>query len=117
MTEPPGDDPANGGEEQGRDDRGRFQRGRSGNPAGRPRGSRNRATVLLDLLGEAHAETIVRRLIAQAEGGDTTAAEAILRRCWPLPRGRRATASRWHPPSAMFRAIGGDAGSRQRSSR
>jgi thioredoxin-like negative regulator of GroEL len=82
-------EPANGGYEHGRDPGGRFQRGRSGNPRGRPRGSRNRATLALDALGEAHAEAILRRLIGQAEAGDVAAAESILRRCWPVPRGRR----------------------------
>lgn len=89
MTQPPGDEPANGGEEHDRDGRGRFQRGRSGNPQGRPRGSRNRAAVALDMLGEAHAEAIVSAVIAQAERGDVQAAETILRRCWPAPKGRR----------------------------
>jgi hypothetical protein len=35
-----------------------FQKGQSGNPAGRPRGSRNRASVLVHSLLEAEAENL-----------------------------------------------------------
>ena len=85
--EGPAPDPTGG--EHGRDHAGRFRRGASGNPRGRPRGARNRALAMLDALGETHAQGIVAAVIAQAERGDIAAAETILRRCWPAPKGRR----------------------------
>jgi hypothetical protein len=50
-----------------------FHKGESGNPAGRPRGSRNRTTVLMQSLLEANAEAIARKAIDLATGGDLTA--------------------------------------------
>jgi hypothetical protein len=49
---------------------GRFAPGQSGNPGGRPKGSRNRATVLAEALLEDHAEPITRKIIDAAEAGD-----------------------------------------------
>ena len=46
--------PANAGEKLGN----RFEKGQSGNPAGRPAGSRNKATLLLDKLTDDEAELI-----------------------------------------------------------
>ena len=40
-----------------------FQKGQSGNPAGRPRGSRNRATILFQNLLEDDAEAIARKAV------------------------------------------------------
>jgi len=40
-----------------------FQKGESGNPAGRPRGSRNRATLLMESLLADDAEAIGRKAI------------------------------------------------------
>ncbi|MHB0706535.1 DUF5681 domain-containing protein, partial [Roseomonas mucosa] len=53
MTDAP-DQPESTGEKQDR--RGRFSRGTSGNPAGRPRGSRHRALTALDAIGQEAAE-------------------------------------------------------------
>src|SRR5207247_9362584 len=50
-----------------------FHQGESGNPAGRPRGSLNRTTVLMQSLLEANAEAIARKAIDLATGGDPTA--------------------------------------------
>ena len=47
-------EPANSGEKQG----GRFEKGQSGNPQGRPSGSRNKASLLLDKIADAEAEAI-----------------------------------------------------------
>ena len=49
---------------------GRFAKGRSGNPAGRPKGSRNRSTLLAEALIEERAEPITAKVIEAAEGGD-----------------------------------------------
>src|SRR5262249_4470495 len=50
-----------------------FQKGESGNPTGRPRGSRNRATLLMENLLADDAEAIGRKAIAMAKQGDRAA--------------------------------------------
>ena len=49
---------------------GRFARGRSGNPAGRPKGSRNHATIVAEALVEERAEPLAAKMLELAEGGD-----------------------------------------------
>jgi hypothetical protein len=52
---------------------GRFSPGHSGNPAGRPKGSRNRTTVFAEALregGEGEAEAIREKLVEGALAGD-----------------------------------------------
>lgn len=67
----------------------RFCKGQSGNPKGRPAGSRSKVLVALDALGEGEAEAIVLTMVEQAKGGDMTAAKAILDRVWPPRKGAR----------------------------
>jgi hypothetical protein len=50
---------------------GHFAKGVSGNPAGRPKGSRNRATVFAEALVEERAAPLTAKMIEVAEGGDT----------------------------------------------
>ena len=50
-----------------------FEKGESGNPAGRPRGSRNRATLLMESLLADDAEAIGRKAIEMAKQGDMAA--------------------------------------------
>src|SRR5215207_6317623 len=64
----------------------RWAPGQSGNPKGRPKGSRNRASLLLEHLIEG--EAVVRALLAAAKGGDVPAARALLDRLVP-PRKER----------------------------
>ena len=47
-----------------------FQKGQSGNPAGRPMGSRNAATQLAEALLDGEAEALTRALIERALEGD-----------------------------------------------
>jgi hypothetical protein len=63
-----------------------FQRGQSGNPAGRPRGSRNRATALFRDLLEDNAEAIVRKAISLAKTGDMSAIRICMDRLAPARR-------------------------------
>jgi uncharacterized protein DUF5681 len=66
----------------------RWAAGQSGNPRGRPSGSRNRASLLLEHLIEGEGEAVVRALLAAAKGGDVLAARALLDRLVP-PRKER----------------------------
>ena len=81
---------AAGGAETGR--RGRpFRPGRSGNPAGRPRGARNRATLMLEALLDGEAEGIARKAIELAKAGDSPALKACFDRLLPARRDRHVT--------------------------
>jgi len=61
-----------------------FQKGQSGNPAGRPRGSLNRATVLAQELLSARVESIAGKLIELAERGDMRAIRVCMDRLVPM---------------------------------
>lgn len=76
--------PATTGEKHGT----RWRPGQSGNPRGRAQGSRHKAHVALDAIGEANAAAVVRAAIRAATEGDTTAQRIILDRVWPAPKGR-----------------------------
>ena len=47
-----------------------FEPGKSGNPAGRPVGSRNCATLAMDALIDGEADAITRKCIELAKEGD-----------------------------------------------
>jgi hypothetical protein len=64
-----------------------WQKGQSGNPAGRPRGSRNKTTVLMQNLLEDEAEAIARKAIEMAKGGDMAAIRVCMERLAPARRG------------------------------
>lgn len=61
-----------------------------GNTAGRgrPAGSRNAATLLLDAIGSEAAQDVLRAAVEAARGGDVQAMKIILDRVWPPRRGR-----------------------------
>jgi hypothetical protein len=60
-----------------------FQKGESGNPAGRPRGARNRATLLMQNLLANDAEAIGRKAIEMAKAGDLAAIRLCMDRLTP----------------------------------
>ena len=60
-----------------------FQKGESGNPAGRPRGARNRATLLMQNLLANDAEAIGRKAIEMAKAGDLAAIRLCMDRLAP----------------------------------
>ncbi len=64
-----------------------FQPGQSGNPAGRPRGSRHRVTVLAEKLMSDDAEAIVKAVLDAAQKGDMSAARLVLDRIAPARKG------------------------------
>jgi hypothetical protein len=71
-----------------RDANGRFVPGQSGNPAGKKRGTRNRATLLREALADGESARVARIVIDKALAGDAVAARFIVDRLPPRPRGR-----------------------------
>ncbi len=82
--------PQNGLQKQvGRDRNGRYVKGVSGNPGGRPRGSRNAATMVAEALLEGEAEALSRKAVELAMAGDAAALRLCLERL-VAPRRDRA---------------------------
>lgn len=75
---------------------GRFRKGQSGNPAGRPRGARNSATLAAEALLDGEAEALTRKAIQMALAGDIVTTSE--RRC-PV-QSKSASASRGREPMA-----------------
>jgi hypothetical protein len=78
-------------ENTGQKQAGRFQKGQSGNPAGRPRGARNSATLAAEALLDGEAEALTRKAIEMAKGGDTVALRLCLERIYPPRKDRPVT--------------------------
>ena len=66
----------------------RFRKGQSGNPSGRPRGARNKATLAVEALLDGEAEALTRKAIERALEGDTTALRLCLDRLLPPRKDR-----------------------------
>src|SRR5829696_7562961 len=66
----------------------RFKPGQSGNPRGRPVGSRHKTTLAVDALLDGEAETITRKAVELAKSGDTVALRLCLDRLAPPRRDR-----------------------------
>jgi hypothetical protein len=67
---------------------GQFRKGSSGNPGGRPPGTRNRATLAAEALLDGEAEALSRKAIDLALEGNTVALRLCLERIAPPRRGR-----------------------------
>lgn len=65
-----------------------FKPGTSGNPKGKPAGTRSKATQLLAAMMEGGAEKITRAVIDAAQAGDLMAAKIILDRVMPPAKER-----------------------------
>jgi hypothetical protein len=61
-----------------------FKRGQSGNPKGRPQGSRNRVTIAAQALLDGQAEKITQKAIDKALEGDGMALRLCLERLLPV---------------------------------
>ena len=68
-----------------------FVKGQSGNPAGRPAGSRNKANLAADQLMAGEAEGFMRRIVERGRAGDMEAIKFGLDRVYPRPRDRSVT--------------------------
>ena len=64
-----------------------WPKGESGNPAGRPKGIRDKRTALRGLL-EPHAKDLVKKVVAMALAGETTALRICLDRLIPPIKAR-----------------------------
>ena len=65
-----------------------FQPGKSGNPAGRPAGSRNKATLAIEALLDGEAEALTRKAVAMALEGNTVALRLCMDRICPPRKDR-----------------------------
>ena len=64
-----------------------FRPGQSGNPNGRPKGSRNAATLALESLLDGEAEALTRKAVELALAGDIAALRLCLDRILPPRKG------------------------------
>lgn len=65
----------------------RFRPGQSGNPKGRPAGSRNRVTIAMEKLLDKDGKAITLKAIELAKAGDTVALRLCLERLIPPRKG------------------------------
>ena len=68
-----------------------WQPGVSGNPAGKPRGARNKTTLAMEALLDQDAEAIIEKAIELAKAGDMTAIRLCLDRLCPPRKDRHVT--------------------------
>jgi hypothetical protein len=65
-----------------------FQKGQSGNPAGRPQGSRTKSTLFAEAILENDRDGIMDAVVNAAKNGDPTAMRLCVERLVPLRKGR-----------------------------
>ena len=78
-------------ENTGEQQAGRFRKGQSGNPAGRPRGARNTATLAAEALLAGEAAALTRKAIELALAGDVVALRICLDKILPARKDRAVT--------------------------
>lgn len=67
-----------------------FKPGQSGNPAGKPPGVKNRATMLAQALFDGEAEVLTRKIIELAKNGDMQALKVCVDRLCPPMKAQSA---------------------------
>lgn len=67
---------------------GRFKKGKSGNPRGKPKGARHKASMMAEMLFENEIAAICHQVIDQAKEGNMQAARIILDRLLPPKKDR-----------------------------
>jgi hypothetical protein len=65
-----------------------WKKGQSGNPGGRPQGSRNKVTLAMESLLAGEGEALTRKAIEMAKGGDIMALRLCLDRLLPPRKDR-----------------------------
>jgi hypothetical protein len=65
-----------------------WKPGQSGNPSGRPKGSRNKALLALQALLDGEADEIGRKAVEMAKTGDTAAMRLVMERLLPPRKDR-----------------------------
>ena len=63
-----------------------FKKGMSGNPAGRPKGAKNKAAVISQALIDGKAEALVKKVVQLALEGDAACLKICLQRLLPLKK-------------------------------
>ena len=58
----------------------KFTKGQSGNPSGKPVGTRWRSTELVEGIMREGGESVARAIVVAAQGGDMTAAKVVIDR-------------------------------------
>lgn len=71
-----------------------FKPGQSGNPSGRKKGTKNKATIIREAIEsnmvehiEGEAMAVLQKTIDMAKDGDTTCIKILMDRLWPTNRG------------------------------
>jgi hypothetical protein len=70
---------------------GQFKPGQSGNPAGKPKGTRNATTLAMEALLDGESATLTRKAIELAKAGDMQALRLCLDRILPPRKDRPVT--------------------------
>ena len=65
-----------------------FERGSSGNPSGRPRGAKSRATLFEEAVSKKDATDVITTVVTAARGGDMAACRLVLDRVAPARKGQ-----------------------------
>jgi hypothetical protein len=66
----------------------RFKPGQSGNPKGRPKGSRHRVSLLAEQMVDGAAEEVLAKVISFAKDGDPSCCKLLLDRILPVRKDR-----------------------------
>ena len=70
---------------------GRFEKGKSGNPAGRRRGVRNKNTLAIEAMLQKDSKAITRKAVELALEGDLVAIRLCMDRILPVRRDRHVS--------------------------